>query len=288
MRVLVLGATGMLGSAAVRVLSERPDWIVSGTVRSQDAKALFPSDVRERLVTVEDLVEMGNLVHLFDLLEPQVVVNCTALRKSERPDPMRSISIFSLLPQRLAHLCEQRGARLVHVSSDGVFSGARGGYTESDLPDATDLYGISKLLGEVAGPHAVTLRTSIIGHELGTKQGLLEWFLAQEGECRCYTQAIFSGLPTVVLAGIIRDVVIPQSALHGIYHVAAEPISKFDLLTLIAREYGKSIIMVPDDTVVTDRSLVADRFRDATQYVAPGWPELVSTMHSYQHYPTRV
>jgi len=287
MRVLVLGATGMLGSAVVRVLSETTDWSVSGTVRSPGAKGLFPSDVRERLVTVEDLVEMGSLVQLFDLLEPQVVVNCVGLRKSERTDPMESISILSLMPRRLAHLCEQRGVRLVHISSDGVFSGTRGGYVESDLPDATDLYGISKLLGEVAGPHAVTLRTSIIGHELGTKQGLLEWFLAQEGECRCYTRAVFSGLPTVVLAGIIRDVVIPQSALHGIYHVAAEPISKFDLLTLIAREYEKSIIMVPDDTVVTDRSLVADRFRDATQYVAPGWPELVSTMHSYQHHPTR-
>lgn len=287
MRVLVLGATGMLGSAVIRVLSERPDWIVSGTVRAQDAKRLFPSELRERLVTVEDLLETGSLIQLFDALEPQVVVNCTALRKSEPPDPMRSIAIFSLLPQRLAHLCEQRGARLVHISSDGVFSGTRGGYVESDLPDATDLYGISKLLGEVAGPHAVTLRTSIIGHELSTKQGLLEWFLAQEGECRCYTRAIFSGLPTVVLAGIIRDVVIVRSALEGVYHVAAEPISKFDLLTLIAREYEKSIIMVPDDTVVIDRSLVADRFRDATNYVAPGWPELVSTMHSYQHHPTR-
>ena len=166
----MLGATGMLGSAVMRVLSERPDWIVSGTVRSQDAVDRFPSSVRERLVTVEDLGEMGSLSQLFDSLEPQVVVNCTAPRKSERPDLMRSISILSLLPQRLARLCEQRGARLVHISSDGVFSGTRGGYAESDLPDATDLYGISKLLGEVAGRHAVTLRTSIIGHELGTKR----------------------------------------------------------------------------------------------------------------------
>jgi len=287
MRVLVLGATGMLGSAAMRVLAENSDWTVSGTVRSEEAKQLLPNDARERLVTVEDLLDTESLLELFDALQPEVVVNCTGLRKSEKPDAMRSIRILSLLPQRLAHLCEQRGARLIQVSSDAVFSGARGGYTEHDLPDATDLYGIAKLLGEVSGPHAVTLRTSIIGHELGTKQGLLEWFLAQEGECRCYTRAVFSGLPTVVLAGIIRDVVMLRPSLYGIYHIAAEPISKFDLLTLIAREYEKSIIMVPDDTVVIDRSLVADRFRDATEYVTPGWPELVRTMHSYQRHPTR-
>jgi dTDP-4-dehydrorhamnose reductase len=126
------------------------------------------------------------------------------------------------------------------------------------------------------------LRTSIIGLELQTAHGLIGWFLSQRNECKCFTRAIFSGLPTIVLAQIIRDIVIPRADLFGIYHVAAEPISKFDLLRLVADVYGKSIDLEPDDQVVIDRSLNAQRFRAATGYVTPAWPELITLMHSYR------
>ena len=198
--VLVLGATGMLGSAAFRVLAKSAGAQVFGAVRRADAKRLFAPELASRLVVVDDLEDHQQLERLFDTVRPQVVINCTAVRKPVPPDPMKSISIFSLLPHRLGRLCRLRGARLIQISSDGVFSGSRGAYTEDDLPDANDLYGVAKLLGEVSEPHAVTLRTSIIGHELQTKAGLLEWFLSQGEQCRCYTRAIFSGFPTVVLA----------------------------------------------------------------------------------------
>jgi dTDP-4-dehydrorhamnose reductase len=185
-----------------------------------------------------------------------------------------------VLPRRLSHLCRLSGARLIQVSSDGVFSGSRGGYTEDDLPDANDTYGVAKLLGEISEPHAFTVRTSIIGHELQSRGGLLEWFLSQQGQCSCYTRAIFSGFPTIVLADLIRDIVIPQSGLHGIYHLATRPISKFDLLQLVAKRYGKAIELVPDDRPGPDRSLIADRFRKATGYTPPDWPELVDLMYS--------
>jgi dTDP-4-dehydrorhamnose reductase len=163
-----------------------------------------------------------------------------------------------------------------------VFSGTKGGYTEDDPPDAKDIYGISKCLGEVRYPHTISLRTSIIGHELQSAHGLIGWFLSQQNECKCFTRAMFSGFPTVVLAQIIRDIVIPRADLSGIYHVAAEPISKFDLLRLVAEVYGKSIDLLPDDQVVIDRSLNAQRFRAATGYVTPAWPELITLMHSYK------
>lgn len=282
LRVLVLGATGMLGNAAYRVLSEADDAQVFGTVRSVVAQRFFIPELASRLVVVGNLEDHNTLERLFDMVKPQVVVNCIALGKSGPSDPMKSISIFSLLPHRLARLCRLRSARLIQISSDGVFSGSRGGYTEDDYPDASDVYGIAKLLGEVSGPHAITLRTSIIGHELQTRTGLLEWFLSQDNQCRCYARAIFSGFPTVVLANLIRDVLLPQPDLHGIYHVASEPISKFDLLRLVAEVYGKSIEIIPLDEPVIDRSLNADRFRAATGYVPPAWPELISKMHFYK------
>jgi dTDP-4-dehydrorhamnose reductase len=168
------------------------------------------------------------------------------------------------------------------VSTDCVFSGRKGGYRESDPSDAEDFYGKSKFLGEVAYPNTITLRTSIIGHELQSAHGLIDWFLAQQRECSGYRRAIFSGVPTVVLARIIRDVVIPLPELYGVYHVAAHPISKYELLRLVAEAYGKRIEIVPDDQVVIDRSLNAERFFAATGYAPSDWPELIRSMHDYR------
>jgi dTDP-4-dehydrorhamnose reductase len=186
------------------------------------------------------------------------------------------------MPHRLAGLCKLAGARLIHVSTDCVFSGEKGKYVENDFADARDVYGKSKALGEVDYPHAITLRTSTIGHELQSEYGLLNWFLSQKGACRGYTRAVFSGLPTVVFAQVVRDIVIPNVNMSGLYHVAAKSISKYDLLKLIAGVYGKTIEIVSDDKLVIDRSLNAERFQLATGYIAPEWPELVKLMHAYK------
>ena len=284
MRVLVLGASGMLGNAMMRVLSEKADWQVYGTVRSESARKLFRDDVAHRLLSGIDVDQHDSLLQAFIQVRPDVVVNCVGLIKqlADADDPLQAIPINSLLPHRLAKLCELSGARLVHVSTDCVFAGDRGGYRESDPSDAKDLYGKSKFLGEVAYPHTVTLRTSIIGHELQSANGLVGWFLSQKGRCNGFTRAIFSGLPTVVLAQIVRDVVIPHSGLSGLYHVAAKPIAKFDLLKIIAEVYGKEIEIVPDEKLAIDRSLNADRFKSATGYDVPEWPELIRRMFEFK------
>jgi len=283
MKILVLGATGMLGNAMIRVLSEKVDLQVFGTARSESSKRLFLPNLAARLVFGVDVEQNDSLIKAFTGIRPNVVINCVGLVKqlADAEDPLQAIPINAILPHRLARLCELTGARLVHISTDCVFAGEKGNYCESDPSDAKDLYGKSKYLGEVAYPHTVTLRTSIIGHELQSAHGLVGWFLSQKESCNGYTEAIFSGLPTVVLAQVIRDVVIPRPDLSGVYHVAAQPISKYDLLKLISTEYGKQIEIAPDDKLVIDRSLNAERFREATGYVAPDWPTLIKTMHSY-------
>lgn len=284
MRVLVLGASGMLGNAVLRVLDEKQDWEVFGTVRSSSASRFFSNRLAQRLVIGCDVENQDALVKVFVETRPNVVINCIGLIKqlADAEDPLRVIPINSLLPHRLAELCTLVGARLVHMSTDCVFSGEKGGYLENDPSDAKDIYGKSKFLGEVDYPYAITMRTSIIGHELQSTHGLIGWFLSQQNHCKGYTRAIFSGVPTVALAKIIRDVVIPRPDLFGVYHVATKPISKYDLLRLVANVYGKSIKIEPDDQLVIDRSLNADRFSQATGYVAPDWPELIKIMHSYQ------
>jgi dTDP-4-dehydrorhamnose reductase len=284
MRILVLGSSGMLGNAMIRVLSERRDWEICGTIRSESAKRFFHPDIAERLLSGVDVEQHDSLLKAFIQTRPQVVINCVGLIKqlADADDPLQAIPINALLPHRLARLCELSGARLVHMSTDCVFKGDKGGYHESDPSDAEDLYGKSKFLGEVVYPHAITLRTSIIGHELQSAHGLVDWFLSQQGKCNGFTRAIFSGLPTVALAQIVRDIVIPRSDLFGLYHVAAQPISKFDLLNLIADVYGKKISITPSDKLVIDRSLNADRFKADTGYIVPSWPELIKLMYSYK------
>ena len=284
MKVLVVGASGMIGSTVLRVLSEKSDWEVFGAVRDISVKRFFSAAIGERLIAGVDVENPDLLVKVLDQIRPDVVVNCAGLtkHKPEADDPLVSIPINTLMPHRLSGLCKLVGARLIHVSTDCVFSGEKGGYVENDFADARDVYGKSKALGEVLYPHAITLRTSTIGHELQSQYGLLDWFLSQEGRCKGYSRAIFSGLPTVVFAQVIRDVVIPNKQLSGLYHVAAEPIGKFDLLKLIAEVYGKAIDIVPDDKLVIDRSLNADRFREATGYVAPDWRSLIKLMNLYQ------
>lgn len=284
MRILVLGASGMLGNAMIRVLSEEADWQVYGTVRSVSSKRFFDPDIAERLLFGVDVEQHDSLMQAFIRARPDVVVNCVGLIKqlADAEDPLQAIPINALLPHRLARLCELSGARLVHMSTDCVFSGEKGAYRETDPSDANDLYGKSKFLGEVRYRHTITLRTSIIGHELQSAHGLVGWFLSQQGKCKGYRRVIFSGLPTVVLAQFIRDVVISRPELSGLYHVAAQPISKYDLLRLVAEVYGKSIEIIPDDTLVIDRSLDATRVQKETGYVAPSWPELIRSMHSYK------
>ncbi len=284
MKILVIGASGMIGSTMLRVLSEKKGWQVFGSVRDASVKRFFSSAIGERLCPGVDVEKQDDLVRIMDRIRPDVVVNCAGLtkHKPEAENPLVSVPINTLMPHRLAGLCQLVGARMIHVSTDCVFSGEKGGYTETDFADARDVYGKSKALGEVDYAHTITLRTSTIGHELQSNYGLLDWFLSREGWCPGYTRAVFSGLPTVIFAQVVRDVVIPHQELSGLYHVAAKPIAKCDLLRLIARVYGKTIDIVPDDQVVIDRSLDAKRFQAATGYVAPEWPELIKLMHSYR------
>jgi dTDP-4-dehydrorhamnose reductase len=282
MKILVFGASGMIGSAMFRILSTKTDWQVWGTLRSADFKRFFPEDQRDKLAAGVDVEKNDALVRLFARVEPDVVVNCIGLTKhhKEADDPLLALPLNALLPHRMADLCALVGARLIHISTDCVFAGTKGNYVEGDAADARDVYGKSKHLGEVDYPHTITLRTSTIGHELQSSYGLLEWFLLQQGSCKGFNRAIFSGLTNTVFAQVVRDVVIPQPDLHGLYHVGAEPIGKYELLKLIAKVYGKQINIGRDDEFSIDRSLNSARFGLATGYKPVGWPELIQSMHA--------
>lgn len=283
MKILVLGASGMLGNAVFRLFSESDGFDVIGTVRGERSKKYFPLSLQGALISGIDVENFDSLTRVLGETRPDVVINCIGLVKqlAEADDPLAAIPINSLLPHRLARLCKVVGARFVHLSTDCVFSGTKGIYTENDFPDAKDLYGRSKFLGEVDYPNAITLRTSIIGHELEGARSLVDWFLAQSGSVKGFRKAVFSGLPTVEIARLIRDYVLPNPKLHGLYHVSAKPISKYELLKLVADVYGKAIDIEADDAFVIDRSLDSSRFRSLTGFQPKPWAELVRSMKEF-------
>lgn len=288
MRIAVIGVSGMLGSMAFRLLGERYPGKVFGTARSAPSKGIIPRDGG----TVVSGIDIGDVDALSGFLQqyrPEVVLNCVGVVKqlASANDPLTALPVNALFPHRLARLCDLAGARLVHISTDCVFSGRRGDYRESDIPDAEDLYGRSKLLGEVDYPNAVTLRTSIIGPELATQNGLVEWFLHARGPVKGYRRAIFSGLTTDELVRVIDRHIIPHPKLRGVYHVSVNPISKYDLLKVIATTYSKCGQIEPDDSVKIDRSLDSSRFREATDYSPPEWPWLIQRMRELDPIPNR-
>jgi dTDP-4-dehydrorhamnose reductase len=236
----------------------------------------------DRLLDGVDAFQTDTVVRAMADVQPDAVINCIGIIKHLRAakDPIVSLAINSLFPHQLANLCRACGARLVHLSTDCVFSGRKGRYTEEDVSDAEDLYGRTKYLGEVGAPGCLTIRTSIIGRELDTNNGLIEWFLAQKGKrVRGYRRAIFTGFTTAALAQIIADVLENHPQLSGVYQVSSDPISKFDLLTLVNDIYGLGVQIEPDCEFVCDRSLDSSRFRSATGCQPPTWNRMIQEMH---------
>jgi dTDP-4-dehydrorhamnose reductase len=278
MKILVLGANGMIGHTMFYVLTQNPEWKVFGSVRGK----VFAETASSlgNLVRGIDLAEQVDLERLFSQIHPEVVINCAGLTKHlpEGNAPISALTMNALLPHRLAQLCKIGKARLIHISTDCVFSGRIGNYKEGDATDASDFYGKTKALGEVTASDAVTLRTSTIGHEHSTQFGLLEWFLAQK-QCKGFRHAIFSGLPSLEFARVVRDIVIPNQSLRGLYHVGGNPIDKLSLLKEIARVYDKKITIATDETFRINRSLNTDKFAEATGYRASTWPKLIEAMY---------
>ena len=279
MRILVLGGDGMLGHQILKQLSPRHH--VAVTLRQDkstyDSYGLFNEDNAFFGIDVRSIDRVSEVMAQF---QPDAVINCVGIIK-QRPSAKQSIlslEINALLPHRLAVLCRLAGARLVHLSTDCVFSGRKGNYLESDVSDAEDLYGRSKFLGEVDEEGCITLRTSIIGHELSRKSSLLEWVLAQRGTVKGFQKAIFSGFTTIEMARIIEMVLTNRTEAHGMFQVSSDPIDKHALLLLIRQHLHPSIEVVADTEVRIDRSLDSTRFRECFGYTPPSWPDMIAEL----------
>jgi dTDP-4-dehydrorhamnose reductase len=280
MKILVLGITGMLGHKAFSIFSENSNFDTFGTARkAEDVEKYFKNT--NKIFSNIDALNPESIFNLVDKLKPDIILNCIGIIKQlkEAIDPILSIEINSLFPHRLANHITSSKTRLIHISTDCVFSGDRGNYKEVDNSDAKDLYGKSKYLGELINyDNCITLRTSIIGPELKGKLSLLEWFLAQKKPIKGFTNAIYSGFTTFELINIIENNVIKRPNKNGLYNISSNPISKYELLKIIAKNYNINNEIKPYEAFKNNKSLNSDLFKKDFGYVVKPWNQMILEM----------
>lgn len=277
MRILVLGGNGMLGHRVYQKLKNRHDTFV--TLRNYKQFKEYNLFQRDKVIESFTVESNENIQNVLEKVHPNYVINCIGITKHQSisNNPIQMITVNSLFPHNLSLICDKIGAKLIHISTDCVFSGKKGGYKEDDFADADDLYGRTKFLGEVKDmKNTLTIRTSIIGRELRTSLGLLEWFLNQNGcSVKGFKNAVFSGFTTGVLADIIIDILEKHSGIYGLYHISAEPINKYELLNLIKKKFNLNIEIIPDEEFYCDRSLDCSKFRKKTGFIPLSWEQMI-------------
>jgi dTDP-4-dehydrorhamnose reductase len=280
MRILIFGITGMLGHVLMRVLSKSRDYDVYGTIRKPiQIQQFFPQIPSEKIIQGVAVENLNSLSDCISHIQPEVIINCIAMTQEVciKNNPSLAIQVNSLLPHYLSKTCQHN--RLIHISTDSVFNGLTGKYSESDQVSCSNMYSSSKYLSELSLDRTLTLRTSIIGHEIMRKKGLLEWFLANKSTVIGFRESIFSGFSTLELAKVIKSTILPNDSIQGLFHISSEPISKFDLLKKIANKYGKNNQILPDDEYVSDLSLDSSLFRSTTGYEPPSWDRIIDMMY---------
>ena len=285
MKIVILGSNGLLGNTISKYFFEKSDYQTIGVLRNYSKLKFFNKKYHKNFLIIENILDYNETKEKLQILRPDTLINCLGITNKEKIENSRQIeniiNINSLLPHRLQRICSEMGTRLIHLSTDCIFSGSKGLYSENDIPDPTDIYGRSKLLGELDLENTLTIRKSVIGHELVSRKGLLEWFLNQNRTVKGYKNVIFSGLTVLELAKLIDKYIIPRSDLKGILNISGESISKFDLLKIISDIYNKSIEIIPNQSIKINRTLNSSKFNKLTGYRPDPWPVLIKSMYEF-------
>ena len=286
MRILVLGATGMLGHTVFKFLNQTNHNIECyGSIRNKKDKEFFDRHLSQNLRIFDEFYSPNKLEKFVQKIKPQIILNCIGLIKQRKnsENHLEAIFVNSLLPHQISKVCNKLGIRLIHFSTDCVFSGKKGNYKESDLPDARDVYGLSKFMGEINDKNNLTIRTSIIGHELKNSLGLLEWFLGEKKEITGYSRAIFSGLTTLEISRFLLDHIFKNNKIYGVYHLSSMPITKLKLLKIINKVYRSKKNIISSSSLKINRSLDASKLMDATKYQVPNWDVMINDLYRWKN-----
>jgi len=280
-RVLVFGVTGMLGHMLVRVLSQTHS--IFGTISTlyDQHKRIDRLLPKSQCIDQLDVTELLKVDSLIRNVQPDVVLNCVGLikHKMDKRRILDAVVINSVFPHQLAEICTNLGVRLIHFSTDCVFAGTPGVKRLTDVPDAVDVYGSTKRLGEVTYGTSLTLRTSFIGRQIAGDEELIEWALSQRGQTISgYQNAIYSGLTTRALSDVVAQVIDQCPELIGLFQVASTPISKFDLLSKLNVRLRLGMTINRNTAFECDRTLDGSEFSKITGIQVPSWESMLSEL----------
>jgi len=285
MKIIILGCSGLLGNTITKYFLGINDFETYPIIRDSSKIKFFGKNFYKNFIEIKNVFDLSGFEKKIKPLRADIIINCLGVTNkffSKNPNMIQNfIKINSLFPHQLYQLCSELNIRLIHFSSDCIFSGKKGSYSEFDIPDPIDIYGKSKLLGELDYEKCLTIRKSVIGHEILSKNGLLEWFIDQKNDVKGFKKVLFSGLTTLELSRILEKHIIPMNDLNGIINVTGKSITKYDLLKKIAKFYKKSIKVIPDESVEIDRSLDGSNFTRLSGYSPKSWDELIISMHQF-------
>ena len=274
-KILILGSTGMMGSTISRLIKNDKRFKILCTYKDyHKIKLIKLQKNQKKKLNVFDFNELKRIIFRF---KPDFIINCVGLIKqlSNKKNINKIKFLNTNLPKKLSIIAKNKNFKIIHLSTDCVFSGKKGNYKESDKCDAIDLYGISKFKGEVDSKFVLNIRTSIIGHELTSSNSLLNWFLNQK-EINGFKKAFFSGLTTLELSKIIINEIIEKNKIiNGLFHISGPRISKLNLLKIVKRIYKKKTIINIDNSFKIDRSLNSNKFTKLINIKKKSWPNMI-------------
>ena len=285
MKVIIFGSNGLLGNTITKYFLDNSSYETFPILRDSSKIMLFKKKYHKSFIVIKNILDFEEIKKKIKNIRPDILINCIGITNKVQKNNTSYfedlIRVNSLFPHMLHRISLDLNARLIHLSTDCIYSGNKGNYNENDLPDPIDAYGRSKLLGELNYENTLTIRKSVVGHEFLTKKGLLEWFLDQNKIVQGYKNVIFSGLTVLELARLIDIYIIPRNDLKGIFHVSGEPISKFDLLKIFNEIYNKSIKIVPNESIKINRTLNGSHFNKVTGYKINSWSSLIKSMYEF-------
>ena len=281
MRIIILGASGLIGHKLLQKLSN--DFDVYATLhRSKESYGLMPLFSGQNIIDEVDVSDFENVSAILHSVNPNVILNCIGItpRKDEINNLYKVIKINSLFPHQLANWAKVNNKRVIHFSTDCVFNGSTGNYTENSLTTAEDVYGRTKALGEINYSHTLTIRSSFIGQELFGKTELLDWFLNQEGKrINGFTNTLYSGVSTNFMTHVVKTIILNAPELSGLYQLAPDkPISKYELLCIAKRAFDVNIEIIPENEYVHTPTLNGSKLKDNIKINVPSWKEMMKDL----------